>query len=329
MKQLISFLIISFAATFLCAQPSQITVPIEDGKILAENGNADACIALGDFYISGIGADCSVIPDTATAIKYYRMSILNNPAYVKLITNKYKTLKDIDWMISVFEDENNQIIPDCLDIWTLLKCTKILSSPQSVKKKSEDIFKILKRSESTSPGKYEEIFQLLKEELSRANNILYAVLVINNAFGDKDYSDAVEILEKDRERGSLGASNNLALCYETGRGKEQNYEKARELYEEDAMRGLARANYHLAYLYYHGLGSDQDFSKSSIYIERAFLLDSLDVEVIALRDSIISDINGKSKKTSMDYSIVLSLLLFVFIVGCFFIMIKGKSQTKI
>lgn len=57
-----------------------------------------------------------------------------------------------------------------------------------------------------------------------------------------DPSRAVQLWERAAERGSLGASYSLAVCYREGKGLEKNVEKAFSLLEN-----LSKQNYHLAH----------------------------------------------------------------------------------
>ena len=60
---------------------------------------------------------------------------------------------------------------------------------------------------------------------------------------------AASLFERARAKGHAAACNNLALCYEEGRGvPEQDLERARALYEEAAAGGIVGAHSGAGYL---------------------------------------------------------------------------------
>lgn len=78
----------------------------------------------------------------------------------------------------------------------------------------------------------------------------------------KEFKNAVEWYTKAAEQGDSNAQYNLGICYENGRGVEQNYKKAVEWYTKAAEQGSARAQANLGLCYYNGKGIEQDYHKA-------------------------------------------------------------------
>ena len=65
----------------------------------------------------------------------------------------------------------------------------------------------------------------------------------------KDYKQAVEFFQQGAIHGCPKSLNNLAICYESGKGVNIDIEQAFTLYKESSDKGYFPAKYSLAYLY--------------------------------------------------------------------------------
>ena len=65
------------------------------------------------------------------------------------------------------------------------------------------------------------------------------------------------------------AQNNVAWCYESGDGTEQNWSKALEWYTKSAENGCAIAQYSLAWMYDNGIEVKKNISKAIVWHIRA------------------------------------------------------------
>ena len=59
-------------------------------------------------------------------------------------------------------------------------------------------------------------------------------------------------------QGNIEAKNNLAFCYQKGRGVHKDVKEAIRLYGEAAAGGHASAQYNLGYCYWYGEGVKTD-----------------------------------------------------------------------
>ena len=69
---------------------------------------------------------------------------------------------------------------------------------------------------------------------------------------------AAELYRQAHEQGHVPATCSLGLCYELGRGVEEDKEKAAALYRQAAEQGYARAQCNLGFFYCHGIGVRED-----------------------------------------------------------------------
>ena len=65
------------------------------------------------------------------------------------------------------------------------------------------------------------------------------------------------------------AQYNLGVCYETGRGVEQDIKKAVELFRKAADQGHAMAQYNLGHCYRTGEGVEKDIKKAAEWYRKA------------------------------------------------------------
>ena len=63
-------------------------------------------------------------------------------------------------------------------------------------------------------------------------------------------------------QGNIQAKNNLAFCYQKGRGVHKDVKEAIRLYEEAAAGGHASAQYNLGYCYWYGEGVKTDKNRA-------------------------------------------------------------------
>ena len=75
--------------------------------------------------------------------------------------------------------------------------------------------------------------------------------------------------EKAAKKGNADAQNNLGVCYESGRGVQQDYAKAVFWYEKSAEQGNAYAQYNLGVCYYNGRGVQQDYAKAVFWYAKS------------------------------------------------------------
>ena len=75
---------------------------------------------------------------------------------------------------------------------------------------------------------------------------------------NNDYVKAVKFYRKAAERGFPQAQHNLGVCYDKGRGVEQNYQEAAKWFQKAANQGLAKAFNNLGIYYKQGNGVIKD-----------------------------------------------------------------------
>ncbi|XP_033631430.1 uncharacterized protein LOC117293296 [Asterias rubens] len=81
---------------------------------------------------------------------------------------------------------------------------------------------------------------------------------------------AVQHFTQGSQVGFSKATFNLAVCYEQGRGVDQELEKAADLYQKAAMQGHPRANYNLGVFHLNGIGGvKQDVTLAMKFIHSA------------------------------------------------------------
>lgn len=142
------------------------------------------------------------------------------------------------------------------------------------------------------------------------------LLYFYDVIDEGNYERAAQLFEMAKIRRCAGSSNNLALCYLTGKGRETDYAKAISLFEEDAQNGIAWSYYHLADMTLKGLGTVADKEKALEYVNKAIAIEPA-AEMIALRDTI----TGKSDTDNNNmvyYCIGGGLILLLLICGLLF-----------
>lgn len=147
------------------------------------------------------------------------------------------------------------------------------------------------------------------------------LLYFYDVIDEGNYERAAQLFEMAKIRRCAGSSNNLALCYLTGKGRETDYSKAISLFEEDAKNGISWSYYHLADMTLKGLGTVADKEKALDYINKAIAIEPA-AEMIALRDTITG--KSDSDNNNMIYYCIGGCLILLLLAGGFMLAKKKK-----
>lgn len=90
-----------------------------------------------------------------------------------------------------------------------------------------------------------------------------------NLFLDGNYEAAFPLLEAQADKNDNEILENLAYCYEEGKGTEQNYGKAAQLYAQAAKNGSDYALLNLGHYYLNGWGVQKDTVRALQLWDRA------------------------------------------------------------
>ena len=94
----------------------------------------------------------------------------------------------------------------------------------------------------------------------------------------QDYGQAVHWYRKAAEQGHADAQNNLGCSYRDGEGVKQDYSQAVHWYRKAAEQGHADAQYYLGECYHEGDGVSQDYSQAVYWYRKAAEQDDADAQ---------------------------------------------------
>jgi tetratricopeptide (TPR) repeat protein len=95
-------------------------------------------------------------------------------------------------------------------------------------------------------------------------------------FNRQDYATALVWYQKAAAKGSIYASNGIAMMYENGLGVPQNYALAMQWYQQSAARGDNYAKYLIGNMYYNGEGVPVNYDKALQWFMQAATGDKAD-----------------------------------------------------
>jgi TPR repeat protein len=113
-------------------------------------------------------------------------------------------------------------------------------------------------------------FKMIKKDLNRAKELYEKSAAQGNAKA-KEKLD-IEYFNQQMQQAKLGnkaAQNNVANCYESGKGTEINLNKAALWYGEVAKQGDADAQCKLGSFYEYGRGVAQDFEQAKLWYKKS------------------------------------------------------------
>jgi len=88
-------------------------------------------------------------------------------------------------------------------------------------------------------------------------------------FDQKNYADALGVLEEAASLGSAYSKNQLGWMYQNGLGVQQDYSQAVSWYQNGATQGFAMSQNNLGYMYLNGLGVQRDPSQARVLFQKA------------------------------------------------------------
>ena len=128
--------------------------------------------------------------------------------------------------------------------------------------------------EANKKGNYSEEFQCYLKALEINENNKYAQSNIGLCYEygrgvNQDYYEAVKWYRKAAEQGHAGAQNLLGVCYIKGQGVTQDYYEAVKWYRKAAEQGNADAQNNLGVRYAEGQGVTQDYYEAVKWCRKA------------------------------------------------------------
>lgn len=116
-------------------------------------------------------------------------------------------------------------------------------------------------------GNYSEEFQCYLKALEINENNKYAQSNIGLCYEygrgvNQDYYEAVKWYRKAAEQGHAGAQKNLGICYYNGRGVTQDYYEAVKWYRKAAEQGNANAMSWMGYFFENGEGVTKNLQEA-------------------------------------------------------------------
>lgn len=138
------------------------------------------------------------------------------------------------------------------------------------KKKTADEL-IVEANNFFKAGKLVEGYALYEQaaELGDSNAQFEMGTAITFGKIDRPLSDGIKWLELAVKNNHIKAINNLAICYQQGKGVEKDLKKAFSLYSLAVSKGDAMAEFNVGQAYYFGLGVVRNLSKALECVERA------------------------------------------------------------
>ena len=121
--------------------------------------------------------------------------------------------------------------------------------------------------EANKKGNYSEEFQCYLKALEINENNKYAQSNIGLCYEygrgvNQDYYEAVKWYRKAAEQGHAGAQKNLGICYYNGRGVTQDYYEAVKWYRKAAEQGNANAMSWMGYFFENGEGVTKNLQEA-------------------------------------------------------------------
>jgi TPR repeat protein len=208
--------------------PEARQVLIED----AENGIAEAQLALGNMYANGNG----VLKDRKEADNWYRLAEAQEH---KAKTNIYNLAKknDLQGMQVLIDDAKNGIA----------EAQFVLASMYA---KGQGV-----------PQNYQEAikwyYQLAEKQGTNNEEIIF-----DYDWRKSNIPQALKLLTNDAEKGIANAQNNLGMIYAHGQDVLQDDKRALNWYRLAAENGSYRAKYNLGLMYAKGQGAPKDEQKA-------------------------------------------------------------------
>ena len=99
--------------------------------------------------------------------------------------------------------------------------------------------------------------------------LLVTVLAVSPVFAADACPGAETWVREMAEKGNVDAQATLGICYDAGRGVEQNYEKSLYWFRKAAEQGHADAQAILGYKYMQGLGVPKDYEQGLYWYRKA------------------------------------------------------------
>lgn len=120
---------------------------------------------------------------------------------------------------------------------------------------------------------YQRAYEILKPLAEVGDSEAQVTLGLMYDYGhgvDRDPARAIEWYTKAAQQGVPLVQHDLGVKYFQGQeGVEQDYEQAAYWWEQAANAGLADSQFNLGLMYYRGLGMEQDYGKAAELFERA------------------------------------------------------------
>ena len=121
-------------------------------------------------------------------------------------------------------------------------------------------------------GQYAEAVKLLSEAAEKGDALAQTYLGLCYDWGrgvDEDLAKAAELYRKAAKQGEMYAQRNLGLCYQYGRGVEKNLAEAVQWYRKAAEQGQASAQCNLGLCYERGQGVEKDYYEAVKWYRKA------------------------------------------------------------
>ena len=119
---------------------------------------------------------------------------------------------------------------------------------------------------------YERALEILKPLAEQGNSQAQITMGLMYDYGHgvpKDAAESIRWYRMAAEQGVPLVQHDLGVKYFQGQGVKQNYQEAAKWWEMSANAGVADSQFNLGLMYYRGIGIDKDFQRASTLFEQA------------------------------------------------------------